>query len=115
MTNQSNDERRRSERLRTLNFVSYRDMDDNGQTIAEGVARTLDLSLNGAMIELNRPLNNPKIAELEFALDDKVVRLPGLVIDQFQDSNGFYRLRVEFKNLKPSVLHKLQTYILSSR
>jgi len=115
MNSQSNDERRRSERLNTLNFVSYRDKNNIGQVISEGVARTLDLSLNGAMIELSAPLNNPKVAELEFALDDEVVCLPGFVIDQYQDSNGAHRLRVEFKNLKPSVLHKLQTYILASR
>lgn len=112
---QENTERRRSERLRTLNFVSYKDKDDNGQVIGEGMAKTLDISLNGAMIELQAPISNPKVAELELALDDEVVAIPGLVVDQKQTDDGGYRLRVEFKDLKPSILHKLQKYILSFR
>ena len=115
MTELSNSERRRSERLRTINFVSYKDKDDNGRVISEGMAKTLDISLNGAMIELQTPLINPEVAELELALDDEVLALPGLVVDQKKVENGNYRLRVEFKNLKPAVLHKLQTYILSFR
>lgn len=113
MTDLKNDERRRSERFKTLNFVSYRDTDDHGVTIGEGMAKTLDLSLNGASIELQKPLTHPKVAQLELALDDEVVVLPGQVIDQYRQSNGTWKLRVEFKDLKPAVLHKLQTYILS--
>ncbi|MBN1296270.1 PilZ domain-containing protein [bacterium] len=115
MTTQSNSDRRRSERFKTINFVSYRDKDDQGSVIAEGMAKTLDISLNGAMIELQAPLVNPQTAELEFALDDEVVSLPGLVIDQQEELNGSWKLRVEFKNLKPAILHKLQTFILSFR
>jgi len=115
MTELSGSERRRSERLRTINFVSYTDKDDNGQVIAEGMAKTLDISLNGAMLELQYPLVNPKVAELELALDDEVLAVPGLVVDQKEIEGNKFRLRVEFKDLKPAVLHKLQTYILSFR
>ncbi|HPQ39954.1 MAG TPA: PilZ domain-containing protein [bacterium] len=115
MANMKNGERRRSERFKTLNFVSYRDTDDHGVIIGEGMAKTIDLSLNGASIELQKPLSNPKIAELEFALDDEVVHVPAVVIDQYQLSNGSWKLRVEFKDLKPAILHKLQTFILSFR
>ena len=115
MTNQNSQERRRSERLKTLNFVSYRDKDDQGRVIGEGMAKTLDISLNGALIELQTMLENPHIAELELALDDDVVAIPGLIVNQKETDEGNYRLQVEFKDLKPSILHKLQSYILSFR
>lgn len=111
----ANSDRRRSERYKTVNFVSYRDEADNGETILAGMAQTIDLSENGAMILLQQPLSNPLIAELEFAFEDEIVPITGQIVEQFQTPEGCWRIRVEFKDLKPSVRHKLLTFLINLR
>ncbi len=108
-----NGDRRRSERFRTINLISYRDSADNGETIETGMARTLDLSENGALIKLQKPLTNPNIAELEMALEDEIICLTGNVIEQFQASDGFWCVRIDFSDLTPFVRHKLSTFIMN--
>jgi hypothetical protein len=113
MSLNENGERRRSERFRTINLISYRDADDNGKTISAGMAQTVDLSENGALIKLQKPLNNPHIAAFELALEDEIVPLSGKVIEQFQSPDGLWCVRVDFSDLKPAVRHKLLTYIMN--
>lgn len=115
MVNHENGERRRSERLKTINLVSYRNEADNGETIAAGMAQTVDLSENGVLIKLQEPLNDPHYAEFELALEDEILTLSGKVIEQFQASDGFWRMRVDFGDLKPAIRHKLITYMMTIR
>ncbi|MBN1879796.1 PilZ domain-containing protein [bacterium] len=115
MDSGSNENRRRSERYKTVNLLSYRDEADNGESILSSMAQTIDVSENGAMIQLQQPLNNPLIAELEFAFEDEIVPITGLIVEQFQTDDGLWRIRVEFRDLKPVIRHKLLTFLMNLR
>ncbi len=113
METSANGNRRRSERFRTINFVSYRDEVDGGNTILSGMAQTIDVSENGAMILLQQPLTNPLTAELEFGFEDEVVPITGQIVEQFQTKDGLWRIRVEFRDLKPAIRHKLLMFLMT--
>ena len=113
--NNKNEERRRSERLKTINLISFRSKSHTGETNAIGLAQTVDLSENGALIKLQQPLKDPHIAEFELAIEDEIILLSGHVIEQVQTSEGAWMIRVDFGVLRPAIRHKLITFMMNFR
>lgn len=113
--NNKNGERRRSERLKTINLISYKSKSAAGETVAAGLAQTVDLSENGVLVKLQQPLNDPHTVEFEVALDDEIILLSGQVIEQVQASDGVWLIRADFGVLRPSIRHKLVTFMMNLR
>ncbi len=114
MTN-SNDERRQADRFQTLNLLSYSEKGKNGEVFYQGIAKTLDLSESGALIAIPNKFTIPDNVSFDLALDDELVNLSAEIIDQTQIEGNSWRIRIQFKDMRPAIRHKLALFILNLR
>ncbi|MBN1552672.1 PilZ domain-containing protein [bacterium] len=113
MASQNHQDRRRSERFQTLNLLSFHETDSQGQTLSQGIAKTLDLSETGALIQIPHQVIHPENFHIEIALEEEIIKVNVDVVDQVQKETGEWQLRVKFLNLKPVIRHRLTSFIRS--
>jgi hypothetical protein len=93
-------ERRKAIRVRSLNFVNIDPEKDN--SIIHGLGRTLELSLEGATLEVADELPVGAIIQLELAMGEVITPLTGEIKNIQPSESGLYRIGIQF--LKPSTV-----------
>lgn len=74
------EERRKQTRIESINLVSVDRFDEKGFRADLAVGRSLDLTTDGARLELAHPLPLRARVSLGFALEDQVVELEAKVV-----------------------------------
>lgn len=74
------EERRRQTRIESINLVSVDRFDEQGVRADLAVGRSLDLTTEGARLELGHPLPLRARVELGLALEDRVVPVTAKVV-----------------------------------
>jgi hypothetical protein len=87
-------ERRKTIRVHSLNFINIDP--EKGYSVIHGLGRTLELSIEGATLEVADELPAGAIITLELAMGDVITSLKGEVknIQPFQ--SGLYRVGIQF-------------------
>jgi hypothetical protein len=86
----------RSPRIKSINLVSFArhnevlKLDEDG-----GVARTVNLSKSGVLLETYTMLPVGSVLEIDLSLGDRLVTLAGEVI-RAEPDKGFFRLGIKF-------------------
>ncbi|RMH70180.1 MAG: PilZ domain-containing protein [Gemmatimonadetes bacterium] len=112
MANQNISERRRFPRLNSLNLVSYKVYPaEEAVAASEGVARTLDMSAGGVMIQINESVDAQAILDLMIAIGDDIIQAKGLVVHVDQIKSDVYDLGIQFIDIYPDQLELLMRYI----
>lgn len=93
-------ERRKSIRVRSLNLVYINP--EKTSSVIYGLGRTLELSLEGATLEVVDKLSVGADIELELAMGETLVTLKGHVKNVRPSKSGFYRVGIQF--LTPSTV-----------
>ena len=97
------DEKRRYPRIQSHNLVS-----EQGH-----VFRTLDLSREGMLLEMDRPAAPGARLSLNVALGETVVEVQGLVVRQAPRDNGRTAVAIWFDGLAPRAERSLREFLLT--
>lgn len=96
-------EKRRFARIRTLNIAAKQGR----------VFRTLDLSREGMLLEMDDPTPVGTHLSLDVALGESVVELTGEVMRHVPQGNGRVGVGVRFERLSPKAERALRDYLLA--
>ncbi|HEU4394222.1 MAG TPA: PilZ domain-containing protein [Planctomycetota bacterium] len=96
------DEKRRYPRINSLNIVA-----DRGR-----VFRTLDLSREGMLLEMDFPAALGTRLALDVALGESVVEVQGLVVRHVPQDNGRIAVGIRFDRVTPRVERTLREFLL---
>jgi hypothetical protein len=99
------DEKRRYPRLQSLNIVA-----DSGR-----VFRTLDLSREGMLLEMDVPAAVGTRLQLDLALGEEVVEVEGEVKRHVPQDNGRIAVGILFSRLSPRAERTLREYLLTKK
>ena len=96
------DDRRRYPRIRSLNIVA-----DQGR-----VFRTLDLSREGMLLEMDVPTAVGTKLSMDIGLGEDVVEVHGEVLRHVPQDNGRIAVGIRFDRLAPRTERALREYLL---
>jgi len=74
------EERRKTPRALVEHLVSYTVLDERGETDEMGMARTLDLSEGGIVLEMTHSLDRGSHVEMKMVSGDHILEARGLVV-----------------------------------
>ena len=72
-------ERRRAERRYAMNFLDYEIVSPTGETVGRGLARTLNVSMTGLLLETGQFLDPGQALRITLGLADDLVQVLGRV------------------------------------
>jgi Tfp pilus assembly protein PilZ len=72
-------ERRRAERRYAMNFLDYEIISPKGETIGRGLARTLNVSATGLLLETGQFFELGQLLHITLGLENDLVQLTGRV------------------------------------
>lgn len=72
-------ERRRAERRYAMNFLDYEIVSPEGETIGRGLARTLNVSASGLLLETGQFFEPGQLLRITLGLENDLVALTGRV------------------------------------
>lgn len=92
------EDRRKSNRIKTENDVSYILFDANMDVTDQGSAKALDLSKDGILLESEKPLNGSCVMLITPGLNGEKVKVKGRVANtRKSDKPGCHLTGIEFK------------------
>ena len=92
----SGKELRKSARVKSLNLLDYVMLDINGKPVQRGMARTLNVSEVGLLLETHVPLALDQGVIITIELDEDLVELKGRVVHAGPSEEQKFRAGVEF-------------------
>lgn len=72
-------ERRRAERRSAMNFLDYEIVSSDGETLGRGLARTLNVSATGLLLETGQFFEPGQLLRITLGLENDLVALTGRV------------------------------------
>jgi hypothetical protein len=96
-------EQREYERMSIDHPVIYTAVDEVGTTIAQGVARALDISPRGLMIETYQPITEKWVKIRATVFDDKSISIEGEMIYSIPHRPRTYRIGIKFDRAHEAV------------
>ncbi len=93
------EERRRWPRVLAEHLVSYSLFDDQAEPIAMGMARTLDVSEGGILLEMTHPLEVGSHLEIRLVSGEDIVEAEGRVAYSQHMPSGHCRVGVSFTKI----------------
>ncbi|MCM2264760.1 MAG: PilZ domain-containing protein [Desulfuromonadales bacterium] len=72
-------ERRRAERRYAMNFLDYEIVSSEGETIGRGLARTLNVSASGLLLETGQFFEAEQLLRITLGLENELVQVTGRV------------------------------------
>ena len=100
-------EDRKTTRLESDQFISYRLYDDNNQICDEGMAKTKDISSSGVAVENRREFDVGARVELTIALSEELIKTEALVRNITKLDENTFLIGMEFTNISASEIEKL--------
>jgi c-di-GMP-binding flagellar brake protein YcgR len=109
------EERRKRLRIKALNLISYRCLDEAGQTLTQGMGRTLNLSEDGILLE-TRDFVDPKYTVvMAIGLEEDLIDIKGRVVYSIGGGNERFEAGIEFIETDEATIEVLKKYIKSFR
>ena len=88
---------RKFKRIESLNLVSFTHFDKNMRPDSEGAARTLDISVNGILLEFYQEFEKGTFFEMEIAIHDVIINAKGKVMRcQKQEKEDKFEIGIQF-------------------
>ena len=89
-------ERRRAERRYAMNFLDYEVISPDGETIGRGLARTLNISDSGLLLETGQFFEAGQLLRITLGLENDLVQLTGHVVHSEPVSDELCSSGVQF-------------------
>jgi len=90
-------EKRKYQRVKTVNLLSYISLDEEGKPLEQGVAKTLDISQGGLLMETKVPIEAEYIMLMSIDVKDELIKIKGKVAYCKQESPETFHIGVRFK------------------
>jgi hypothetical protein len=98
---------RKSARLESDQFISYRLYDSEDRVCDEGMAKTIDISRSGVAVENRTQFEVGAKVELTIALTEDLVKTEGVVRNCEQKDEATFHIGIEFSNISESEIKQL--------
>lgn len=98
---------RKSTRLESDHFISYRLYDSEDRVCEEGIAKTVNISRSGVAVENRTEFAVGSKVELIIALKEDLVKTQGVVRNVDKKDDSIFQLGIEFVNISESEIKQL--------
>ena len=106
-------DRREGARRDIICILDYICLDSSGCPVKQGVARSLDISENGARIETHEPIETKHIMFLAIGINEDVCDIKGKVAYCIRMGDGQFESGVDFYEISFDAHAKLKQFIQS--
>ena len=89
-------EKRKHQRIRTLNLLSYVCLDENSNHLEQGMGRTLDISQGGILMETHVQIESKYILLMSVGFEDELIDIKGEVVYCREGTSGMFESGVRF-------------------
>ncbi len=100
-------EDRKSNRLESEQFISYRLYDSEDRVCDEGMAKTVNISRSGVAVENRTQFEVGAKVELTIALTEDLVKTEGVVRNVDQKDDETFHIGIEFVNISENEIKQL--------
>ena len=97
---------RKSNRLESDQFISYRLYDSENRVCDEGMAKTKNISRTGVAVENRTSMEVGSKVDLTLALSEDVVKIKGVVRNS-EKTDDVYNVGIEFSDISEEQLSKI--------
>jgi hypothetical protein len=98
---------RKSTRLESDQFISYRLYDSEDRVCEEGMAKTVNISRSGVAVENRTEFDVGAKVELTIALTEDLVKTDGVVRNVDKKDDTSYHIGIEFVNISENEIKQL--------
>ena len=102
---------RESERKDTLNLVDYVVLDENGHATDRAMARTMNVSEKGILLETHKPLVKGQLMMITIGLRNELLEFKGRVVHCETCANEFHCSGIEFLDVTPEGMKLLRNFL----
>lgn len=103
-------ERRQHVRLESLNLVSYACLDEHDMIVKQGMARTLNITEAGILLQIDDPVDPPQAFLLTLGLREDLLSLKGRIAHSRKDQSGRTLFGIEFQGVDEDSLQTLRRF-----
>jgi hypothetical protein len=104
-------EKRKSPRINSLNLLSYLCMDEEGEVVTRGVGRTLNVGKGGILLETHAPIDPKHSLSLVIAMENDLVDVRGEVVEHSTGEDGKHQTRIRFTETEGPAEDILRAFI----
>ena len=90
-------DQRKHPRVPTSNLISFKLYDDNGKLLNQSMARTLNISQSGILIETAHIMATGRISLMSAGAQDELVKIKGRVVYSRENGIGMYETGIRFE------------------
>ena len=83
-------------RVDSHNLLSYDCLDEKNQVVMRGLARTLNMSVGGILLETHKPIDPAYQLEFTIAMEEDLLDLRGRITYNREREGGKYETGVQF-------------------
>ena len=105
------EEKRKYERSNLFNLVSFTCLDEKGDTVQQGMGRTLNITEAGILLETNVDIEPGQIYFITIGFDDDTLDLKGKVIYCHKSKENKFELGIQFLETCRADILILRQYI----
>jgi len=106
------EEKRRQPRVGSHNLLSYVCLDEENETVKQGMGRTLNVSEGGILLETHDSINPKHIIMLTIALEDEIIDVKGKITFQKRREDGKYEHGIQFIEIDEKINKFLKQYVV---
>lgn len=104
--------KRHSKRFDSLNLLVYNAVNEEGECIATGMGRTLNVSLLGILLETKDRLEIGQTVSVEIGFEENLVPVIGLVMHCEPAADELFHAGIEFEAMSRQAEQVLEQYLL---
>jgi len=109
----SEKEKRKHPRIHSLNLLAYVCINENSEIVRQGMAKTLDVSEGGILMETHVPVDPQHTVSLTLGLKDKLTDVKGKVVHFRTDGNGRFQSGIRFMEAEAPTSRILKEFIVA--
>ncbi|MFZ2042141.1 MAG: PilZ domain-containing protein [Desulfobacterales bacterium] len=111
MSNRDIEERRKHQRSDAQSLLYYICLDEDCENVQQGMGKTLNVSLDGILLETHVAIEPNYMVALSIGLADQTVDIGGSVVHTAKGENGMFQTGIEFRKLDAEARETLETFI----
>jgi hypothetical protein len=89
-------ERRKHPRVETLNHVTFVCIDPNGNEVAEGFGKAVNISQGGILLETFEAVESEYILLMAIGFNEEIIEINGEIVYSRPASNGMFHTGIRF-------------------
>ncbi len=106
-------EKRKHERVSTLNLLYYVCLDEDGNHLDQGMGKTLDISQGGILIETHIVIEAKYIMLMALSYEEELIDIKGEVAYSRKADSGMYESGIKFLEIEENVSQMIEGLVES--